>query len=435
MNTRVIDSLANDTQTTSINGRVEKSSSVASSLGRKKAIIKDYTTTVTILESLRDAIFLLDAKGKIQYANQTALSLLHIDMKGIRDKYIDEIIVENEHEIPKRNYGNWNAKLLRQLKEGIQGNIEAYLHYSGEIVPVLLDFSIVSDHDGCPQFIIVSAKDFTKRKMMEKMRQQLQAKSIAHDRLRALGELSVGLVHELSQPLASLRLKVELFQNDINRGSYNKESLVVKSREMLGLIYRMSETIQNMRSFAHQTEDNTVGIVNIHEIVQKATTLVAHDLDSRDIQLEVEGTRSLPYVIANPLLIEQVIVNLLTNCRDAFDSFEEDGKKPTNGHKYIRIVTTTAYKKWVEIIVIDNAGGMSSQVMKRIFEPFFTTKEPGTNSGLGLTISKNIITSLGGKITASNVGYGTRMKIRIPLNRYDSNDQSCGSIEMLPYTR
>lgn len=435
MSTRVIDPLVGKFRNQPTNSQIRKPKVHRDSLSEKAAIVKDYTTTITILESLRDAIFLLDAEGKIHYANRAALDLLQVDMGELREKYIDEIIIDYEQEILEEIYGEYNAKLLRKLKEGIQGNIEAYLHYSGTVVPVLLDFSVVQDPDNCPQFIIVSAKDFTQRKMMEQERQQQQARSIAHDRLRALGELSVGLVHELSQPLASLRLKVELFQNDVNRGSYDKESLVCKSREILGLIYRMSETIQNMRSFAHQTEDNTVGIVNIHEIVRKATALVAHDLESRNIQLQVEGAQSLPYIIANPLLIEQVIVNLLTNCRDAFDDYERRGKTLAGDRKYIRIVTGTPQEKWVEISVSDNAGGMSRQVMKKIFEPFFTTKEPGANSGLGLTISKNIINSLGGSITASNIGFGTRMKVCIPLNRQDAYDQSFDSTEMLPIVK
>jgi len=155
-------------------------------------------------------------------------------------------------------------------------------------------------------------------------------------------------------------------------------------------------------------------------------------MEERGIKLTINKGKSIPYVVENAISIEQVLVNLLTNARDAFDEFEKNDRYPEDLQKEIIIKTKSIGKKWVEINIIDNAGGIDEQVIERIFEPFFTTKESGHNTGVGLTISKSIITLMGGDINVKvKNGKGSTFTIRIPISRKDERDQLLTLIEMV----
>ncbi|GEM_PF-1087162 len=403
----------------------------------QSSTLKDYVTTITILESISNAIFILNKEGKIEYANKSALRLLRIELFELVGKYIDEILIDNDQVIKDEQPASdqsydQNVGLIEKLNQGEFDDIEAYLINNGFFVPVFLDFGIVKDSAENVRYIIVTAKDISRRKSMEKELRQQQTLSISRERLRALGELSVGLVHELSQPLATLRLKVELMNSRAKNGKVQKLTTERNCKDMLRLIDRMSDTIQNMRRFAHQTEDTTIAMVNVNEVVDNASNLVTYELKKRNIKLRIDEEKTMPYIIANPLLIEQVLVNLLTNARDAFDERECSSDHADTREKWINICTRANNDKWVEILVEDNAGGIDASIRNKIFDPFFTTKEPEENSGLGLSISKNIITSLGGDITVGGKeNVGTKIRIRIPLGHTEERMQLFNLIEML----
>ncbi len=395
--------------------------------------IKDYTTTITILENIPDAIFILDTEGRIEYANRGALDLLRIEFNALIGRFIDEILIDNfdlngNISIQTNNNANKNHKLIEKFNRGIFGNIEASMINDGHIIPVILNFSVVNDNFNEISYIIVTAKDIYQLKSLEKKLKRQQALAISRDRLRSLGELSVGLVHELSQPLSALSFKVERMISLITKNDEQEKDL----NEMMGLINRISDTIHHMRSYAHQTEDETIKIVNINKLVENASNLINYELRKNNIEITIEKGKNLPYVLSNQSTLEQVFVNFLTNSRDAFKSMEQKGKRLNNCKKKLEIVTKAIDNKWVEISVEDNAGGIDENIKDEIFEPFFTTKEPETNSGVGLSICKSIITSLGGDIKVEiKKGIGSKFIVRIPLVQNDEQFQLFNLIDML----
>ncbi len=395
---------------------------------------KDYFTTVTILESISDAIFILDKDGRIKYANKGALNILRIDINDLIGRFIDEIIIDDydlKENIPiqKNEDRSKNYKLLEKFNNGIFGNIETAIIYNGHITPVILSFSVINSGSDKLEYIAVTAKDISHWKVIEKEQKQQQALSISKDRLKILGELSAGLVHELSQPLSALLFKVE----EMGACIINNKEQVKKIKEMLDLINKMSDKIQRIRTYVNQTEGATIVLVNLNEVISKAAALVSKDLNNHNIELTINKEKQLPYILANPLIMEQVFVSLLTNSQEAFRVIEERGKPPRSGGvKSINIVTKTSENKWIEISIEDNAGGIDKQIRGKIFDPFFTTKNPETNLGIGLSISKNVISSLGGdiKVTVNN-GTGTRFVIRIPIMQNKEQIQLNNFIEML----
>lgn len=384
--------------------------------------IKDYTTTVTILESIEDAVFFLNDAGNIQYTNSGAQRLLNYSMQELTLKCFDEFVYEESGHSQKL------SGLIENLQSGIFENIESTLKGKDELVPVILNFSTVKDHNEKLNYIIVTAKNISQRKLLERKLKEQQAMSISKDRMRALGEMSVGVIHEIGQPLATLRLRIELLQSLVMNGKADKLHINDQCNELLNLIQRISHTMDHMRSFAQQTENDSLGLINLNDSIDNAKTLVQYELDVRNIELYIEKDKQIPFCIANQLLIDQVLINLINNSVDAFDNHtKDDGTK-----KRITVKTSAGNLKWLELSVADNAGGMSEEVRNKMFDPFYTTKPPEENSGLGLAISKNIIHSLGGDISVSSeLHVGTVVTIRLPSGQNGERDQLQNLIELL----
>ncbi|MBT7789227.1 MAG: PAS domain-containing protein [Calditrichaeota bacterium] len=402
----------------------------------ESSTLKDYVTTVTILENIPDAVFILRNSGKIKFANKTALELLQIEQHNLIGKLIDDFLIDSIdttgfHSATNRETFDKKQRLIDQLECGKYGDVEATLINREQIIPVFLNFKAVRDANNDVEYIIVTAKDISHWKRLERELRLQQALSVSNDRLRALGEFSIGLIHELSQPLGTLKLKMDMTRSSHGNTECSKIDLDDKLSEMSQLINRIANIIENIRSFAERTEDQTFTMIDINRTIDSACWLTAYEMEKRDIKLTISKSKNMPYIVENAISIEQVLVNLLMNARDAFDEFEKEGKCSDNLKKEIIITTKSFGRKWVKIIIKDNAGGIDAQIVDRIFEPFFTTKESGLNTGVGLTISKSIITLMGGDINVKvNRGKGATFTIRIPISRKDEREQLLTLIEM-----
>jgi len=397
-------------------------------------VLRDYSTTVAILESVQDVILIAGTSGRIEYANRSALGLLDTKLDSLLGHCIDEFITDCPCEWASDTLSSANkpSGVLQYINNGILDNIEAGFKTGDTITPVYLSFNLVQDRQNRVQYIIITAKDITHQKRLEKELRQHQVSTISRDRLQALGELSVGLVHEISQPLSILRLKLEMLLKQMETpGEPEKNRQIV--RDGFQLIDRMAATIDSMRKFSHQTEENILSAVNVNAMVENAVNLVRADFERRNIIIQAEKDPNLPYILANPLYIEQVLVNLLANARDAFDERDSsDGYEDRDERKIVRISLVPKGGEWVEIHISDNAMGMPHEVVRKIFDPFFSTRKNGRNTGMGLSICKNIIDSLGGDIfVKSQPGAGTQFTLRLPTGHYDERKQLANLIGMI----
>jgi PAS domain S-box-containing protein len=389
--------------------------------------LQDYITTVTILESLSDAIFILDVNGLIEYANESALKLLQVKLDNLIGECIDQFLIDENVKIncKEQEQNNKIDKIIERFNEGIFENIEAALINEGNIVPVILNFSVIKDNDK-DKYIILTAKDITQWRQLEKKLKKQQAISISRDRLRMLGELSVGLIHELSQPLSALKMRLEFISSQ-NTSTGNHQLPDGELDELNNLINRMESSIQNIRSYAHQTEDNMISMVDIGEVLDAAHKLVVYELNDVDIRLKISKPKKLPYVLTNRLLLEQVFINLIKNAIDSFKNMDT-----LEDNKLIEISLQSVKNKWVEVAIDDNGDGIDPGIKDKIFDPFFTTREKDNHSGIGLTISKNIVSSLGGDINiAPKSEKGAKFVVRIPITKNDEKTQLMNLIQML----
>jgi signal transduction histidine kinase len=218
------------------------------------------------------------------------------------------------------------------------------------------------------------------------------------EKLASIGTLSAGIAHEISNPLAAIKSMVEILKG--------KESMDSESAKQLDTIAkqldRLSTITREMLDFAVAKSDSRT-ITDINEVVASSLRLVGFDSSFRDVGIEIRLAGDLPKVHCNSDQIQQVIVNLLLNARQAI---ENDGT--------IEIETRDS-DGLVVIEVRDTGCGISEEDASRIFDPFFTTKADIGGTGLGLAVSYGIVQSHKGSLEAvENIPGGTILRMSLP---------------------
>lgn len=256
------------------------------------------------------------------------------------------------------------------------------------------------------------------RKMAERKLAEQRTLSMRSDRLRSLGEMAAGIAHELNQPLVGVRGLAEHLLIGMDR---RWELTEEKFRERVSLIVeqadRMSNIIEHIRLFAREAGKHEMRLVQVNDVVQSAMKMLSAQFKSRGIVLESELCEAQCPILVNPFSLEEVIINLLINARDAV---EERREKKSESIPPLVILKTSlsgkALKKQVKIEVIDRGIGIKKNLLPKVFDPFFTTKAPDKGTGLGLAISKTIIEQLNGTIgIQSKPDQGTTVTISIPV--------------------
>ena len=246
---------------------------------------------------------------------------------------------------------------------------------------------------GCPiisrgtevRAIVMMLEDTTDRHDLAVRMQQVQ-------RLEAMGTLAAGIAHEINQPLSALHLYASGLQMLLEQDTATSPDRIF---ERLTLILtqadKIRQIISHMRALVMQEEAPAVSPSSLRHAVSGALDLVGAQLRGHGIQVEVAIDDNVPDVMANPVQLEQVVINLLVNAMHALDTVERK-------EKHIRI-TAGGRSGEAYLLVADNGPGIES-VRDRMFDPFFTTKEAHMGMGLGLSIVHAFISGWGGTIDA-----------------------------------
>jgi signal transduction histidine kinase len=229
------------------------------------------------------------------------------------------------------------------------------------------------------------------RQVEESQRALLQAEKMA-----AAGRLSVSIAHEVNNPLQSVENCLHLAgRKDLPEAQREEYFELAKSE-----LKRLMSTVQRMLDF-YRPGAVSPAEVDIYDLLHYVLNLMSKQLEKQGVRVETDIPDSLPHVIAVGSQIQQVLINLILNSFDAM---------PGGGALTIK---AQAVKDGVEILLSDSGPGIPAEHQSHIFEPFFSTKDGGT--GLGLTVSYNIITSHGGTLElASNNGPGACFRVYLP---------------------
>ena len=238
--------------------------------------------------------------------------------------------------------------------------------------------------------------------LREKQEQLVQAGKLA-----TLGELTTGVAHELNNPLNNIGLFVGNAIDQLALGRTDKEAVVRELEQALEQVGKATEIISHLRAFG-RVAPIVLEPVDVKDVINRSLTLVHEQLRMREIEVRREFGAEDVIVAANPIQLEQVFVNLLTNARDALAGAER---------RVIRITTETA-GDLVRIVFQDSGPGIPPELEQRIFDPFFTTKDVGAGTGLGLSITYGIVKEHGGDIyVAGGAGDGATFVVELPRPR------------------
>jgi C4-dicarboxylate-specific signal transduction histidine kinase len=243
---------------------------------------------------------------------------------------------------------------------------------------------------------------------MERREHELRDKQeqlVQAGKLATLGELTTGVAHELNNPLNNIGLYVGNVIDRIRLGADDAEPLVSDLEKAMEQIHKATEIISHLRTFGRAARVS-IEQVDVDDVIERSLLLVHEQLRLRGIEVELELCPDELLVVANPIQLEQVFINLLTNARDAL----ADSKRKT-----IRIASSRDGEK-IRIAFSDTGPGIPLELQQRIFDPFFTTKEVGTGTGLGLSITYSILKEYGGEISVdTRPGKGATFLVELPF--------------------
>lgn len=216
--------------------------------------------------------------------------------------------------------------------------------------------------------------------------------------LATLGELAAGLAHEIRNPLAGIAGVVDVMGKELPPQSPSRAVLGDVQRE----VAHIQAILNDLLSYA-RPRPPVFHPVDLNNTIEQAILLSRQQVSTKPIQIEFEANSSMPKVLHDPALIQQVVLNLLLNAIQAI-----------TGSGQIR-VSLTREGQQAMIQVSDTGRGISAEALPKIFKPFFTTRSEGT--GLGLSLAKGIVESHGGNIEVrSMLGKGSQFSIWLPID-------------------
>ncbi len=235
-----------------------------------------------------------------------------------------------------------------------------------------------------------------------------EQKAFQQARLASLGELAAGIAHELNQPLHSLAFTLDNMLLYLNSNEADPKYLNSKLDYLFDDISRMRKSIDHIRHFSRQKSDIPDEDFDVNEAVMQTISLIRKQYTKQGVEIITQLEPALPHLFGNPFKLEQVLLNLLSNARDAVTDMDKSRRKVE--------LSTFVAKDNVMIICKDFGKGMNEETREKAFNSFFTTKDMNRGTGLGLTISKGIVEDMGGSIhIESEAEVGTNVSISLPV--------------------
>ncbi|HYD07572.1 MAG TPA: ATP-binding protein [Reyranella sp.] len=355
-----------------------------------------------LLNSLSDTVFRVHTRaGLIDFMSAAALDLLGHEVLDIRGRpYLDFVVPEDHERI--------RDALRDAAKESGVTRLMQYrmIHRNGEIRHVEVRFSRLSDEDGVD---IVSGviRDVSDRVALELRRHEAEEALQQSERLALLGEMAGAVVHEIAQPLSVIDFTRFLVAEEAADENVPLDHSYV-TREMTRIgeqLGRANRIVGDLRGFVRGSASDEVMEIDIADAIRDAVDMTHHSMTLAGAGLEVSLPPGLPRITARSGTLDQVLINLINNARDAGAKHVAIEARAVDGDEGRKVCLT----------VCDDGPGVREDVLPKLFTQLVTTKSKGKGTGLGLRICLRIVEGMGGSISAGNLpAGGARFEIILP---------------------
>ncbi len=376
-------------------GQVVGASTIARDVTERKraaeALLRSDTQARAILEAASEGIVIIDQSGVIVSVNRKTEEMFGYPREALLGQALELLMPER---LRSRHAGHRAAYFLDPHVRPMGRGLDLVARRrDGTEFPVEISLTYVQTENGLQGLAFVT--DITQRQSLERVTRQAE-------RLAALGRLSAGIAHELNNPIGIISSRIEIMLLDAE-----SQPLPAEVTEDLRVLHRNAQRVariaQGLLSFARQSSGER-GPVDLNHLVEETLLLIEKQLITNGITIERALAPVLPPVLGDSNALQQVVLNLLTNARDAL----------AGGGK-IAVETSVIPGRPVEarLTVRDTGAGIPPELLPKIFDPFFTTKSEGT--GLGLSISYGIVRDHQGTVDVqSQPGQGTTFILTFP---------------------
>jgi two-component system sensor kinase FixL len=246
--------------------------------------------------------------------------------------------------------------------------------------------------------------DITESRKLDRLRKQHEDQIARVAQVTALGEMASTLAHEMNQPICAIANYAQGLLRLLKLGLSSPEQMQFALEHINEQAQRAGETVRHIRDFSRKPQ-GTRSLVDVNKVIADSIDLVAPAARERAVAIEVALGEGLSPVFANPIQLEQVVVNLLLNGIESYDDQTSDRR--------VRVQAEKKDAKHTEVSVADRGQGIDRRDLSHLFEMFFTTKPSGT--GIGLSVCRGIVESHGGRIWVTpNRGPGTTVHFSLP---------------------
>ncbi|GAB4374136.1 MAG: hypothetical protein Kow0042_18530 [Calditrichia bacterium] len=367
-------------------------------LRETKRLAREWQTT---FNAVNDAVWILDQEMRILNTNKTAERMFNVPAEEIIGRYCCEIVHGTKTPIAGCPFIQMKKSLKRETLE---------LCHREQWFEITLDPILEGKKKLVGAVHIIS--DITERKKAEAEREKLQIQLDQAQKMEAIGRLAGGVAHDFNNMLTIILGYGEIMLAKLHPDDPLRPNVaeIVEAGKRSSALTRQLLAFSRKQTLQPQVLDLNAVIQNLEKMIYR--------LIGEDIELNLVLSRDLAQVYADPGQIEQVIMNLVVNARDAMPQGGKLFFETANielDDSYAKQRPGVQPGKYVMLAITDSGLGMDKETLSKIFEPFFTTKERGKGTGLGLSTVYGIVKQSGGNIWAySEPGKGTTFKIYLP---------------------
>jgi two-component system cell cycle sensor histidine kinase/response regulator CckA len=348
------------------------------------------------MDQSADAIFWSVDDGRFEYVNEAACRLLGYSFPELLNLRVWDIYTGLSPE-------TWQARVAHVKKDVIRENSASCRHRDGRLIPV--EVTVKYQEAEGKQFMCAYVRDITSRNMLEDQFRQAQ-------KLEAVGRLAGGIAHDFNNLLTVINGYSLLILDRLSPQSPDRSALTEIS--LAGT--RAAALTRQLLAFSRKQVIQPV-VLNLNTLIMGLGKMLTRLL-GEDIEVNVRTDRELGKIKADPGQIEQILMNLSVNARDAMPGGGKLTIETLNvdlGPEHSEAHLNLPTGRYVMLTISDTGCGMDKNIQSHLFEPFFTTKEVGKGTGLGLSTVYGIVTRAGGRISCqSALGKGTTFVLFFP---------------------